>query len=244
MFQILKVGTKCLFDDDRNLKESVIEKIVNDVYTSDDETILVVSGAIAYGMKVAGDTRPKDCLTNLELQDYALLGNHRLAGAFDSFAQSHDSSYLVSSLLVSNNSLERDGYEIACGIQFALDMNRLMVINYNDGVDYEGVALDNDTFAARILGHTCADRLIVFGDDYSGFNHPSGRIIPEVTEFRDEFYSYCNGKCGLGSGGFATKLDAAKKVMGYDREMIISNVTYPLDSIVNGDVPRTVFKKA
>lgn len=244
MLQILKVGTKCLFDDNRNLKESVVEKIVSDVYASNDDTVLVVSGAIAYGMKAAGVTGPKDGLTNIELQQYALMGNFRLANAFDEIAQAQDPSYLVSSLLVSNNSLERDGYEIACAIQYAIDQKRLMVINYNDGVDYEGVRLDNDTFAATILGHTCADRLIIFGDDYSGFEDLSRRLIPEVTEFKDEYYSYCNGKCGLGSGGFATKLDAAKMVMGYDREMIISNVLYSLDDIVNGNVPRTVFRKA
>ncbi len=183
------------------------------------------------------DYRSKEELSSVELQGYATAGQFYLMVLYKAFFGRSIAQILVTEKDLLNTE------KIKSLVRENAKRDRITLINYNDGVDFEEVKKDNDTLAAELMLACDADRLIILGHDYDGLRDNEGNLVERVTSIGEKEYSYCNGKSKYGNGGFRTKLDAAKMILDRDKEMIISNVGNCLEDVIRGLTERTLFKK-
>ena len=237
LLQFIKIGSACLFDKNGNVNRELLEQKVREIEADENNNVLVVSGAIALGMARENEQRSKSELSSVELQGYASTGQIYLMDLYKSLFRKN-----VSQLLVTERELTQ-AESISKLIAENAMKNRVTLVNYNDCIDFEEIRKDNDTLAADIMLACGGDRLVILGSDYDGFKDSHGKLIERVYSIDDSLYSHCNGKSKQGNGGFQTKLDAAKKVLAADKELIISNLNFRLEDIINGNARRTLFKR-
>jgi glutamate 5-kinase len=132
-----------------------------------------------------------------------------------------------------------------------LELNVLPIINENDTVSTQEIAVgDNDTLGAIVAVSMKADMLILLSDIdglYTKDPHKdeSAELISLVTEITPEIEALGGGKgSSLGTGGMATKLNAAKLCLSKGTEMVIANGANPsvLYDIVDGKKIGTRFR--
>lgn len=188
-------------------------------------------------MKLENEKRTKEQLTAVELQGYASIGQIKLMEIYQRVFTKN-----LAQLLVTEKELtQTDSMKNLLLENFR--KNRITLINYNDCIDFEELSKDNDTLAAEIMLYSGGDRLIILGKDYHGFNDLNGKLIEQINAIKLEHYTYCNGKSKIGNGGFKTKLDAAKKILENNKELIIANINSTLADILSGKAKRTLFKR-
>lgn len=108
---------------------------------------------------------------------------------------------------------------------------------------------ENDTLSAIVARLADADLLILLSDIDGLYTadprrDPAARLIPEVKEITPEIEALAGGSgSGLGSGGMASKLRAARIVGEAGGDMIIANGNDPakLYDIVEGKPVGTRF---
>ena len=108
---------------------------------------------------------------------------------------------------------------------------------------------DNDTLGAIVSCCVKADLLVLLSDIEGFFSadprkDPNAVLIPVVEEVTKEIEALAGGVgSGLGTGGMATKLRAAKMVNENGCDMIITNGEHPnvLYDIVDGKSVGTRF---
>jgi glutamate 5-kinase len=110
-----------------------------------------------------------------------------------------------------------------------VDEGIIPIINENDTVSIEEIKIgDNDTLAAQSAVLWSADLLILFSD-IDGLYHknpkedPAAELVPEVWDIaaiRSQISM--GGTNSFGTGGMATKLDAAERVVTYGIPMILA----------------------
>jgi glutamate 5-kinase len=236
LLQFIKIGSACLFDEQNKINYELLRRKAREIEINKEYNTLVVSGAIALGMREENDFRKKEELNSNELRGYASLGQIVLMDLYSSVFRKK-----VCQLLVTERdmALKKDINELL--IENA-KKGRITLINYNDCIDFEEIKKDNDTLAAEILLNCNGDRLMILGENYAGFNDSNGNLIERVSEVSEEHYRFCNGKSKLGNGGFKTKLDAARLILNAGKEMIVSNINYELEDIIDGQAKRTLFR--
>lgn len=131
-----------------------------------------------------------------------------------------------------------------------VDEGVVPIINENDSVSYEEIKIgDNDNLSALTAILWSADLLILFSDidgvyDKNPKEYPEAKLIETVPDLETLRNSITIGSTnGFGTGGIATKLEAAEKVTSYGIPMLLANGGRPraLESLANGDQPGTVF---
>jgi glutamate 5-kinase len=112
------------------------------------------------------------------------------------------------------------------------------LVNYNDKVDWQEVAKDNDKMAADIAICLKASQLIILTSVDGLLN--GEKVIKEIKlNEMEKYMEFCYESGKYGTGGFLTKLEAAKKVTTCGIECVIGNIKYKLKDIIKGKVPRT-----
>ena len=228
---VCKVGTSTLTHATGRLNIRRVEalcRVLSDIKNAGHEVILVSSGAIGMGVgKLNLSARPQDMPGK---QAAAAVGQCELMYVYDKlFSEYH---HTVAQILLTGEDLRDE----ARHANFTNTMLRLLsygaipVINENDTVSTEEIAVgDNDTLGALVAESVQADRLIVLSDIDGLYTadprkDPSARRLEEVTEITDEVLSLAGGSgSGLGTGGMATKLAAARICLAAGVEMIIMN---------------------
>jgi glutamate 5-kinase len=111
-----------------------------------------------------------------------------------------------------------------------VDEGIVPIINENDTVSVEEIKIgDNDTLAAQSAVLWSADLLILFSDidglyDKSPGEHPDAQLVAEVRDIAATKDSISIGKTNrFGTGGIATKLEAAEWVVSYGIPMILAH---------------------
>jgi glutamate 5-kinase len=115
-----------------------------------------------------------------------------------------------------------------------VDEGILPVINENDSVSVEEIKIgDNDTLAAQSAILWSADLLILFSDIDGLYNKnpkefPGAELVEEVRDIAEVRARVRIGPSNsFGTGGIATKLDAAERVLSYGIPMILANGGHP-----------------
>jgi len=131
-----------------------------------------------------------------------------------------------------------------------VDEGIIPIINENDTVSVEEIKIgDNDTLAARSAILWSADLLILFSDIDGLFNKnpkedSSAVLVEQVRDIAEVRKNISIGATNnFGTGGIATKLDAAEMALSYGIQTILANGGKPrsLEALAAGNQKGTVF---
>jgi glutamate 5-kinase len=115
-------------------------------------------------------------------------------------------------------------------------MNVIPIVNENDTVAIDELELEigeNDTLSAIVAGLAKADLLVILSDIdglYTGDPRLSDdvRLIPVVEKIDSKIEEIAgNAGSSLGTGGMATKINAAKIAVSENIDMVIMNGDNP-----------------
>ena len=249
---VVKVGTSTLAHSTGNINIRHVEelcKVLSDLKNAGHEMILVSSGAIGMGVgKLSLKEKPQDMPTK---QAAAAVGQCELMYTYDKLFSEYN--HTVAQILLTGLDLEDNEryHNIQNTMNRLLELNVLPVINENDTVSTQEIAVgDNDTLGAIVAVSMKADMLILLSDIdglYTKDPHKdeTAELISLVTEITPEIEALGGGKgSSLGTGGMATKLNAAKLCLEKGTEMVIANGSNPsvLYDIVDGKKIGTRFR--
>ncbi len=180
---------------------------------SGQQVVLVSSGAIAAGIAPLGlRARPRDLATQ---QAAASVGQLLLIERYAASFARYD--LLVGQVLLTADDLHRRGHyrNAQRTLERLLALGVIPIVNENDTVATHEIRFgDNDRLAALVAHLVQADALVLLSDVnglYTGRPGTAGaRLVPEVKTVAD-LESITLGQPGsdVGTGGMATKLDAA-----------------------------------
>ena len=229
---VVKVGTSTLAYPTGRLNIQRMERLcktLSDLKNAGHEIILVSSGAIAMGFgKLNLSERPKDMPGK---QASAAVGQCELMYVYDKLFTEYN--HIVGQLLITAPDIADGGSRKANfhnTMDRLLELGALPVINENDTVSTEEIAVgDNDTLSAIVATSVRADLLVLLSDIdglYTADPHknPDAQRIDVVPEITDDILRLAEGKGSeLGTGGMKTKLSAAQIVTKAGTDMIIAN---------------------
>ncbi len=248
---VVKVGTSTLAHPTGRLNIRHVEelvKVLSDLKNAGHEVVLVSSGAIGMGVgKLNLPGKPTDMPTK---QAAAAVGQCELMYTYDKlFAQYN---HTVAQILLTGEDIDhadrRQNFENT--IYRLLALGALPVINENDTIATAEIKVgDNDTLGGIVACTVKADLLVLLSDIDGLYTadprkDPTASLIPVVEEVTSQVEALGGGVgSGLGTGGMATKLRAAKLVTAAGCDMIIANGETPalLYDIVDGKAVGTRF---
>lgn len=231
---IVKVGSGILTSKNYRLNKVWIKKLVAQIsiiINRDIDVILVTSGAIGAGMGVLGlNLRPR---LLPQQQAAAAVGQSQLMKIYDTFFRRH--GHLTAQVLLTREDLSnRKRYLNAKNTLFTLLNYKITpIINENDTVSVDEIKFgDNDRLSALVANLAQADLLIILSDVDGLYaaapqdgRFPSKKtvisvvekIVPEI----ERMASRSTGK--VGTGGMASKVEAAKIVNAAGIPCIVAN---------------------
>ena len=248
---VIKVGTSTLAHPTGHLNIRRVEnicKILSDIKNAGNEVILVSSGAIGMGVgKLGLRTRPSDIPTK---QAAAAVGQCELMYTYDKLFNEYN--HTVGQLLITGDDVKNEirHRNFTNTINRLLELDAIPIINENDTVATNEIVIgDNDTLAAIVSECVKADKLVLLSDIdglYTADPHkdPNGKLITLITKIDDSVRALAGGSAGdQGTGGMATKIQAAEICMNCGCEMVITNGSNPenLYRIVDGNTVGTTF---
>ncbi len=249
---VIKVGTSTLAHSTGRLNIRLIEslcKVLSDLKNKGHEIILVSSGAIGMGLgKLGLSKRPTDIASK---QAAAAVGQCELMYVYDKLFTEYN--HTVAQILVTGPDLA--AADRRCNFENTLfkllEFGALPVINENDTVSTDEIEIgDNDTLSAIIASGIKADILILLSDinglyDKNPKTYKDAKLIPIVKDITPEIEHLADGKGELGTGGMATKINAAKMVTAAGVDMVISSGSNPelIYDIIDGKEIGTKFTK-
>ena len=232
---VVKVGTSTLAHRTGLLNIRRVEelcRVLSDLKNAGHEIILVSSGAIGMGVgKLSLKSRPTDMPTK---QAAAAVGQCELMYTYDKlFSEYHHN---VAQILLTASDIAQPSRRenIHNTLSRLLELQALPIINENDTVATEEITIgDNDTLSALVASTLQAELLILLSDidglyDADPHTAPDAKIIPVVETLTEEIMALGGGSgSSLGTGGMATKLQAAKIATEAGTDMIIANGETP-----------------
>lgn len=248
---VVKVGTSTLAHSTGNINIRHVEelcKVLADLKNAGNEIILVSSGAIGMGIgKLSLKEKPSDMPTK---QAAAAVGQCELMYAYDKLFSEYN--HTVAQILLTGLDLEDPTryHNIKNTMTRLLELNVLPIINENDTVNTDEISVgDNDTLGAIVAVSMHADLLVLLSDIdglYTADPHkdPDAKLLSEIKEITPEIESLGGkSRSGLGTGGMATKLSAAKRCIERGTDVVIANGSAPavLYDIVEGKSVGTRF---
>ena len=221
---MIKIGTKVLNDEQRNLDKKHIQHIVKQISTLKKQgldIIFVTSGAVA-----AGRARLKDIKDNstLNQQLFAAVGQVDLMKTYsDLFAKY---SFTIAQVLVTKEDFrDREHYfHMRNCIEGLLHEKVIPIVNEND-VTATGELLftDNDELTGLLASMINAEQVVILSS-VDGFME-GNKLIPEIDFTQGEEYNkfILKEKTAGGRGGMETKFNIARKLSAQGIETIIAN---------------------
>ena len=216
---VVKVGSALLVDGRTGrLKRAWLKTLIADLLRlrrRGQQVLLVSSGAIALGRWRL--QLPAGALRLEESQAAAAVGQIRLAHAYKELLE-EGGVHVAQILLTLEDSEQRTRYLNArATLEALLSLGAIPVINENDTVATAEIRYgDNDRLAARVAQMASADCLLLLSDVdglYTADPHrdANAQFIERVAHITPEIEAMAGrAKPGLGSGGMATKIAAAR----------------------------------
>lgn len=241
---VVKIGSSLLTDSKGHLDRTWIQSLADDVAElrrSGHEVLIVSSGAVAVGSEVLGIDRLRARLEGL--QAAAAAGQVQLVHAYQEALAKHGVRAAQILLTPDDTEIKRRFLNARGTLEKLLEHEVVPVINENDTVATDELRYgDNDRLAARVAQTVMADGLILLSD-VDGFytkdprTDTSAEFIPRLTTIGDEHFAMAGGTGSIiGSGGMATKLQAAKIATHAGCVTVIASgaQVHPLRSLVDG----------
>lgn len=247
---VVKVGTSTLTHDTGKTniaKISELIRVLADLHNMGHEVILVSSGAIGIGTARLGlGKKPKSIKGR---QAAAAVGQGELMFLYDKFFGEFD--IIVSQLLFTYDALEKEDNKTHLTNTFnqLLEYGSIPIVNENDSVSIvELLNGDNDCLSATVAELIEADILILLTDtdglyDSNPSENKNAKLIPVVEKITDEIEAVAGGAGENGTGGFATKVKAAKIATAAGIPVVVmnGNDTTKIYNVLNGESVGTKF---
>lgn len=250
---VVKVGSSSLTHPETGrLNLNKLERLVRelcDLSNSGKEIVLVSSGAIAVGVAKLGISQKPVAIA--EKQGCAAVGQAQLMMIYQKMFSEYN--HVAAQVLMTKNTmldnLNRKNAENT--FQQLLKWGVIPIVNENDTVStYEMQFGDNDTLSAIVSGLIRADLLILLSDIDGLYTddpnqNANSKLIHQVDEIDDDLIGMAKESTGsgVGTGGMATKITAAKIATASGADMVIANGKDPevLQRILDGEDCGTLF---
>lgn len=251
---VIKVGTSTVtYARTGNINLEKLEKFVRvliNLRNRGKEVIVVSSGAVGIGKNVLGI---KEKPTGLIKQACAAVGQGRLMMIYEKFFAEY--SQLTAQVLLTKESVYSQSCRIHAKRTFEelLAMNVVPIVNANDAIsvdeDSYGNFGDNDTMSADVAALVEADLLIMMSDIEGLYTddprtNPMARFVHTVNRIDARLEKMGKGAgSAVGTGGMATKIEAAKIATEAGADMVIANGDniYAINDIMAGKKVGTLF---
>jgi glutamate 5-kinase len=245
---VVKAGTNSLTDDDSNLDNDKLDKLVDDIVDlldRDKEVLLVSSGAIGAGKGRIGFSGE----TIEESQALSTVGQSHLMRRYTESFERYDRK--IAQILLTQHDLENPERftNFRNTVETLLDWGVVPVINENDAVATEEIQIgDNDMISASIAVGIGVDLLVTLtdvGGVYTGNpkEDPTAERIEAVGANYDEVEGIIGESATDEFGGIRTKVQGARDVSEHGIPAIIAQSTEPdvLEKIAAGKSVGTIF---
>ena len=247
---IVKFGTSLLTAGSDRLNEEMMSMLVAQVaqlHRQGLQLLVVSSGAIAAGRDKLGLTRERKDIPFKQVM--ASVGQGRLMNVYDQLFAGHNIT-VAQALLTRADLADRAGYLNARNTLLALlDLKVVCIVNENDVVAMDEIQKDkfgeNDNLSAMVANLVDADLLLILGDT-AGLHtadpnrSSEARLIPHVESFTEEIETLMSGMPGeQGTGGVATKIEAAKLATASGVTVIVADGRQP-DIVLDAVSGKTV----
>lgn len=226
---VVKVGSSTLTDAEGRVDTAYLDSLAAQLARLREQgyaVVLVSSGAIAAGIEALGlESRPTDMDA---LQAAAAVGQVALIGRWAQIMGGHGMN-VGQVLLTRHDTAHRQQYLLAIRtLERLLRMDVVPVVNENDTTAVEEIRFgDNDTLAA-LVGVMVHAELVVLLSDIEGVYDADPRrsteaaLVAHVHELDDSITAAAGGPgSGVGSGGMATKIEAARVLMKAGIPMVV-----------------------
>jgi glutamate 5-kinase len=251
---VIKIGTSTLAHETGLLNIRRVEeltKVMSDLKNAGNEIILVSSGAIGMGVgKLSLNARPSDIPTK---QAAAAVGQCELMYTYDKLFSEYN--HTVAQILITGEDIEDKERKLNFEntVRRLLELDAIPILNENDTIATEEIEIgDNDTLAAIVSATVGADLLIILSDIDGLFTadphkDKSAVLLHKVYEITPEIEALCGDSLsGLGTGGMATKIRAAKIATEAGADMVIANGDDPMkiyDIVAKKEIGTRFFSK-
>lgn len=213
---VVKIGSSSLSSVDGGLNVDAVqalEEVLSRVISRGTQVVLVSSGAIAAGLRPLGlARRPRDLATQ---QAAAGVGQGLLVAHYSRAFARHDHR-VAQVLLTADDLVRRQHYANAFrSLSRLLDLGVVPIVNENDAVATHEIRFgDNDRLAALVANLVKADALVLLSDIDAVYDRPPSdggtplRLVRHAADL-DGVLLGTAGRAGVGTGGMATKVEAA-----------------------------------
>jgi glutamate 5-kinase len=228
---VVKIGSSSLTARGRldpNRLDAMVDAIAAR-HLAGQQVVVVSSGAIAAGIGPLGlSARPRDLATQQAAASVGqLLLAERYAASFARFGLQ------VGQVLLTADDLHRRGHyrNAQRTLERLLTLGVIPIVNENDTVATHEIRLgDNDRLAALVAHLVQADALVLLSDVDGLYTGKPGRpgvtFIEDVRSRADLADVQVRGSnSGVGTGGMATKLDAAAIATGEGISVLLAAAT-------------------
>ena len=248
---VIKVGTSTITYANGKRNFSQIDRLareISDLQNQGKEMILVTSGAVAVGVDRMGlPGKPK---TIPGKQAAAAVGQGALMHTYEKFFA--DYGQIVAQVLITKTeAIDRHRYTNTRNTFMELMRQRVIpIVNENDVVALDELKIgDNDNMSALVAGIVDADLVIILSDVDGLYTanpqtHPDAVIVPEVAEITPEIEASAGGVgSARGTGGMATKIQAAKAATSSGIHLVIASGTEKnaITRVLQGEELGTLF---
>ncbi|WP_394130592.1 glutamate 5-kinase [Shewanella maritima] len=232
---VVKLGTSVLTSGSTQLDKAHMVELARQMaqlMKSGVEVVLCTSGAIAAGREHLQFPAYPDNMPHKQL--LAAVGQSQLILAWSQLFSIY--GLHVGQLLLTRADLhDRERYLNARDtLNTLLENNIIPIINENDAVATTEIKVgDNDNLSARAALLCDADLLMLLTDQTGLFDadprhNPNAKLIKQVVNIDDSLRQLAGGtNNGLGTGGMATKLEAADIARRAGVEVVIASGHHP-----------------
>lgn len=245
---VFKVGSALLVDDKTGAADRAwLEAFCADaaaLRAAGKQVLVVSSGAVALGRRRLGLTGRKATLP--EKQASAAAGQSLLMRAWEEAFEPHGIG--VAQILLTRDDTEtrRRWLNARATTETLMGLGVVPVVNENDTVVTEEIRYgDNDRLAARVAQMAGADLLVLLSDIDGLYTadprkNPKAEHISLVSEITAEIAGMAEGAnaaAGVGTGGMATKIAAARiaRAAGCATLITLGSRPRPLAAIAEGE---------
>ena len=248
---VVKVGTSTITYANGKRNFSQIDRLareLSDLQNQGKEMILVSSGAVAVGVDRLG--LPAKPATIPGKQACAAVGQGVLMHTYEKLFA--DYGQIVAQVLITRTeAIDRHRYT-NCRNTFMtlLQQGVIPIVNENDVVALDELKIgDNDNMSALVAGIVDADLVIILSDidglyTANPATHPEATLVHTVPEITPEIEASAGGVgSSRGTGGMATKIQAAKAATNSGIQLVIASGTEKnaIPRILQGEEIGTLF---
>ena len=228
---VIKVGSSLLIDAKKKVRRTWLEKFaldIKDLKNKKKNVIIVSSGAIALGCEKLKINKKSIKLD--KSQAVASIGQIELMNLYKNIFNKYKIN--LSQILITLEDTEKRRRAINAKRTFEnlFDLNYVPIVNENDSIATSEIKYgDNDRLASRVAQILGADCLILLSDvDGLYSSNPkidkNAKLINKINNIDTNIEKIATKSIGEhGTGGMATKIEAAKICQNSGCNMVIAN---------------------